>query len=121
MDKKFIIENNLLNLSIKEILDKRLLSKNYKNIIDNSDYLWEKLIEREYDIKFKSKKELFIQIRELHKFVEDKVINHIYKYRINGYRISTNPTFKNYNNTMIKIFINYFQDNKYINKYHISL
>ena len=53
MSNKFIIENELLLFPINEILKKRLVSKKYKDVIDNSTYLWNSLLKRDYDIDAK--------------------------------------------------------------------
>ena len=75
MDKKFIIENSLLNLDVEEILKKRNVSKEYRDVIKKSDYLWEKLIQRKFGINLNSnKKDIFIQLYNFEKWCKKQGI-----------------------------------------------
>ena len=81
MSEKIILESGLLNLSVEEILKKRLTSKKWRDIIDKSDYLWEKLIQRDFELNTGvSKKNLYMQLNKSYTIVSKERVDRLVKY-----------------------------------------
>ena len=78
MSEKIILESGLLNLSVEEILKKRLTSKKWRDIIDKSDYLWEKLIQRDFELNTGvSKKNLYMQLNKSYTIVSKERVDRL--------------------------------------------
>ena len=108
-EEPYLIIEELLNLSLKEIQEKRLVNKKYKKIIDSEEF-WQRLVKRDYNVK--TYENIFRKFYTLDKFVKDVIKKDVEYFYISDMEYDVREcSFKYYTREMIEFAYNYCNEN----------